>query len=349
MAVVESAFGAVSKIGPYFTAVSLVPAAMLTFTVDMLGRTQPWTGTPNWHRIIDVPSAASLSAALIGAVLTIILAMVLHPLQFAAVQLLEGYWGTRSILLRAADLRISHHTSRFGKLAEIQQNALTEGPQPGDQVDPTPDQLQSIWHFREASRALGDFPDDEQDIMPTRLGNILKRYERRAGKPYGIDAILIATHIGLIAPKEQVDYLQDQRTQMDLAVRLTLSATILTIVVTLMFAPAGWWALLGLVPYIAAIGFYRGACVVAHHYGNALETVIDLNRRQLYEVLDLHTPTSLVEERKQNEHLQAVLRRSDLADMSHDSGAGPVDTKYRRHHLKRIIYLVRRFMTRLGN
>lgn len=315
MAVVESALGAVSKIGPYFTSISLIPAAGLTFTVYLLGRAEPWTGHPNWHQVLDVSGDLSLSGALIGMVVTVILAMVLHPLQFAAVQTLEGYWGPNPAALRAADIRISHYAQRFTDLAKRRQKALSNLPR-SMSGPPTSTQLQWIWRRQEATRALAEFPDEKYDLMPTRLGNILRRYERRAGQPYGIDVVVVATHLGLLAPKEHLDYLQDQRTQLDLAVRLTLTSAILTVITTLMFAPSGWWALLGLLPCLAAMAFYRGACVVAHHYGNALQTIVDLNRRQIYDRLDLPMPRSLAEERKQNENLDLMLRRKGQVNMT---------------------------------
>lgn len=270
---------------------------------------------PHWEQIPATPSDLTIPGTLLGAAVTILVAMTLHPLQFAAVQIMEGYWGLNPAALRLTDLRVRSYTVRFSALAESEQDAMAELPDPKSRFPPTSKQLQWAWRRQEVLRALNEFPEDEQDMMPTRLGNILRRYERRAGRPYGISVVLLASHLGLVAPKEQVDYLQDQRTQMDLAVRLTVTSAILALAVTLMFSLSGWWALLALVPLIGAMAFYRGACVVAHHYGNALETVLDLNRRRVYEGLNLPIPQSLAEERAQNALLDQVLRRNGAVNL----------------------------------
>lgn len=85
---------------------------------------------------------------------------------------------------------------------------------------------------------------------------------------------------------------------------LALVATVLTI--------AALWLhellmLTSLVPYVIAFASYRGAVVVAHEYGTALATLVDLSRFALYERMHLPHPDDLEDERQHNQRLTSVL------------------------------------------
>jgi hypothetical protein len=66
------------------------------------------------------------------------------------------------------------------------------------------------------------FPPDLYDVMPTRLGNILKTAEVRVWKRYRIDVVTIWSRLQSDLPKEFADTLQDAKMSLDLM--LTLSA-----------------------------------------------------------------------------------------------------------------------------
>ncbi len=304
MAFVESALGAVARIGPYFAVISLLPSAGLVYTTSVLASARPWTGRPDWHLAWAFATDVTLHGVVVGAFLTALTALVLHPLQFVVVQALEGYWGSSALALWLARRRIRFYLDRFDELLLVQLDAQD----PSGEVER--DRWQS-WQVQEAARALQDLPDSPSQVMPTRLGNVLRRYEQRAGRPYGLDAVTFAPHLGLSGAASDVSYLQDQRTQLDLAVRLTFLMALLAVVVTGLYLRTGWWLLIALVPYGLALLLYRGACVVAGHYGLALEAVLDLNRHAVYRRLSLRQPDSLDQERRQNAQLDLLLANRD--------------------------------------
>src|SRR5262249_44176912 len=139
------------------------------------------------------------------------------------------------------------------------------------------------------------------DIMPTRLGNALRKYERQAGAPYGLDAVSVIQHIFFVAPAERVGYIDDQRQLMDLSVRMTATSIIAALVAVTALWRHGPWLLLALVPYGVAYLSYRGAVVVAHEYGAAVAAMIDLDRFTLYDSLRLPRPKDTNAERLMNE------------------------------------------------
>jgi hypothetical protein len=162
----------------------------------------------------------------------------------------------------------------------------------------------------EALRIRDYFPRGTDDIMPTRLGNMLRRYESQAGRQYGMDALEVVPHVLLIAPANHVDYVDDQRSQLDLSFRMTF-ISILASVTTLFFLwPYGFWVLVAVIPYVLAYLSYRGSVIAGGHYGSAFDTLINLNRFALYEQLHLPLPIDTKAERLTNEMMKGLFEYS---------------------------------------
>src|SRR5260370_32115510 len=96
-------------------------------------------------------------------------------------------------------------------------------------------------------------------IMPTRLGNVLRSAESLAGSQYGMNALQAVPLLILIADVRHVDYVNDQRTQLDLAVRMTFISVAAFAVTILFLWPYGLWLLVAVIPYALAYLSYRGA------------------------------------------------------------------------------------------
>jgi hypothetical protein len=310
MPLAESAFGAVARIGFYFSVVSVLPAAVLTAAAHLLLATQAWTGTPDWsaagHALTDITASGLLA----GVLVTIFIALLLHPLQFAMIQLLEGYWGPGRLAVRLASARIRQHRAAVKKLGEQAGNAKEKLEERGhlDSRSPVPaGDVDLLWVLQEADRLRMNYPLEYNHFMPTRLGNVLRRYEVLAGNPYGLNALTVTPHLTLVGTKEHVERLNDQRTQLDLTTRLCVTAGLYAVLATAVLAAAGWWLLLVSVPYLLAVVLYRGACIVAHDYGTALTVLMDLNRSQLYERMGLKRHSTLAAERARNANLEKVL------------------------------------------
>lgn len=147
-----------------------------------------------------------------------------------------------------------------------------------------------------------------EDIMPTRLGNVLRYYERKAGAPYGLDAVRVMPYLSRVAPSEDMAYVNDQRSSLDLAVRLCLTSLLAAALWILFFWWHGLWLLVTIIPLAIAYLSYRGAVVVAGEYGRALAVVIALNRFTLYERLHLRLPPDMASEYRANSALNDMLR-----------------------------------------
>ena len=298
-----------AKIGRYFTVVSALPSAVFVAWVYLISASGAWTGPVDFSKVfhgLDVGSAVFLGIA------SFTLALTLHPLQFTLIQILEGYWGSSKAAQRAAFVRVRYHRHRRQELLVASicaAKALNElpadaGPNSPAATDATV--ARSIF-WREALRELSSYPDDLNQILPTRLGNVLRRYEIQAGRPYGIQAIPALSRLGMVAQAAEVEYVQNQRLQLDLAVHTAALGFAASLVTIFAMWRHGGWLLLALAPYLGAYLAYRGAIIVAHEYGAAFSVLIELNRFALYDRLHLPLPENLDDERQRNATLMNVL------------------------------------------
>jgi hypothetical protein len=216
-------------------------------------------------------------------------------------------WNVRRHRHRASDLR-----STAFKSQEYEQQTVKNGEASADEADAPPETIRNWLVGAEAARQYGDYPDKLKDTMPTRLGNVLRRYELLAGRHYGLESIATAPRILQVADARDVAYVHNQRMQMELALRTSVLALAATIITVMFMWQHGPWLLLALAPYIVAYATYRGAVVVAREYGTALTVLIDLNRFDLYSRMHLRLPDDLKEERENNGRLTEILRLDNV-------------------------------------
>lgn len=149
--------------------------------------------------------------------------------------------------------------------------------------------------------------EEYDDMMPTRLGNALRKYERQAGSQYGLDAVSVIQQVSFVAQPERLAYVGDQRQLLDLSVRMSATSIAATLVAIAGLWRHGPWLLLALLPYGIAYLSYRGAVIVAHEYGAAVAAMIDLDRFALYDALRMPQPKNTATERRMNAKLMKLL------------------------------------------
>lgn len=205
---------ATQSIGRYFSVVSVIPSSLLVTFSYLLIASGSLEAQPNWSHALESlthPGLGGLGALTFA---SIAIALTLHPIQFAIVQFYEGYWGNWDIFQRLRIQRIMRYRRIYQELQTRQVEAANwlddlrglESPMAvGVRVA-----LESIGD--EATRTIeAAFPRAQDDIMPTRLGNAMRRFERQAGEQYGLDAPSVFPHLLLVAPPDHVAYVNDQR------------------------------------------------------------------------------------------------------------------------------------------
>ena len=307
------------SIGRYFSLVSFIPSALLVAYLFVLLSSGALYRPPDPASVVHAVSHLSLTDVAVLTFLSVGVGLALHPLQFALVQFLEGYWGTGATAQRVRSARIWWHWRRLLALREQVGHEDQLLAKRGDaEDDPCPRERIAIVSRRdEADRLSGDQPDELDQTMPTRLGNVLRYYETAGGAPYQLDAIRVMPYLARVASAEDMDYVNDQRSNLDLAVRLSLVSVIASVLSLALLWRYDLWLLVALVPYTVAFLSYRGAVVAAGAYGQAFAAVIAVNRFALYERLHLPLPSNTSEERRANETLGYILSYSNAHSLSY--------------------------------
>lgn len=323
------------RIGRYFALTSMIPSLLLTLWVYIILASGVPSSPPQLRNVETALSHWSAGKVIGIVVASLAVSLVLHPLQFIMTQLLEGYWGTSLLGVQAMKIRIVHHRSRRRDLlvkAETHKNArhlfygnlrrekikgnpkLKNDPvelarqvgmvarsKRGDQI------IFDTIAEQEALSQAGKYPSDAQRILPTRLGNALRRFEDAAGSQYGLRALVVSPHLHLVAPPHHREYLIDARQTLDSSIRICVVAFMAVVVTVGLLLTHGLWMLWSLLPYSVSYLAYRGAVSAAHGYGIVIASAIDLDRFRLYEALGLSLPQDTMEERANNVQLMRML------------------------------------------
>jgi hypothetical protein len=343
----DAVLGAGSRIGRHFGVVSTIPSASLVLFVYALAHSGAWTGPPDWGAAAGALGHLGIAEVSLLLFVTLGVGLVVHPLQFGMIQMLEGYWGASLLGRRAAAARIAHYRGVAERYDENRKNAAWVLEKRGHLLDGAT-RTRLIVEKEALERASQRYPEEQDQIMATQLGNVMRRFEALAGTQYGLDLLTIAPHLGLISPAPQLAYVDDSRTQLDLAVRFCVVFLLAFLVSVVFLLPAGPWLLIAGVPLALAYTSYRGAIVAAIDYGGALATLIDLNRFRLYDELRVPTPRHTVAERRRNPALMYLLRFERWPSLAYTRDDGPRRHAAGRQRLRppseRIIG---RFMTRI--
>jgi hypothetical protein len=308
-----------SAVGRYFSIVSFIPSLFLVGFTFLLIESGAWSSHLDWAKGGNAFTHFGNLALVI--LISIALGIAVHPIQFAMVQFFEGYWGTGRLAQRIRVSRIWHHYNRFmflnaGPGASARRD-LRKAAKAGKPFEGR-ERFDHLSISQESQRLSAKYPRDEDDVMPTRLGNVLRRHERLAGSEYGLDAITVFRHVALVAPPERLGYLNDQRQLLDLSVRMCATSILAVLIAVAALCRHGPWLLVALVPYAVAYLSYRGAVVVASAYGGAFSTIIDLDRFALYDQLHMPRPKDIEDERGRNKELVKILSHNGPAVMRYE-------------------------------
>lgn len=161
------------------------------------------------------------------------------------------------------------------------------------------------------------FPHREGDLLPTRLGNAMRAFERHGQRRWGLDAIAVWPHVeALMTDAERQAHEDDQGSY-----AFFLNGSVCALGAGLLLAldallhrsdsisSLGWiWMLpLYVAPFVASYLLYRGAVVAAQQWGSRVRASVDLHRLDLYRELGLKVPKTMAEEVKLGAALTSAL------------------------------------------
>jgi hypothetical protein len=310
--IIDVGTGAAQAIGRYFSVISVIPSSIYVVFVYVLITSGSWEHSPNWANAFKSLEHLGFTGIAFLALVSVGLGVIIHPIQFAIVQFFEGYWGITPIAQAIRSQRVLRYQRLCEQLSREKISAnhrLADLAAAGVTTPAT--RVRFLSRYYEASRLRDNFPRKIDEVMPTRLGNVLRRAESQAGTQYNMDALQVVPHLLMIAPTSHVDYINDQRSQLDLAVRMTFISVAASATAVLFLWPYRLWALVAIIPYTLAYLSYRGSVVAASHYGSALDILINLDRFALYEQLHLQLPVTTADERETNRRMSNLFRYDD--------------------------------------
>ncbi len=259
-----------------------------------------WVGPQNldekWAEISALP-AVRQGALLIGALLILAASSrLMEALHLPLLRLLEGYWPwpfrwLASWCVGWRRKRVLDKKRRWGVLIlKREEESLTWKEQR---------ELARLEAWRYYT------PRDVGDILPTRLGNILKTAETRPRQRYGLDPVLLWPHLWLALPENARRDLAAARSRLDRTVEAWGWG--------LLFA--GWsfaWPWAWVIALLWMAVAYALALWAAYPFADLLLATFDTHRWRLYRSLRWPLPESSAEERAAGAALTRYIQRGML-------------------------------------
>jgi predicted 3-demethylubiquinone-9 3-methyltransferase (glyoxalase superfamily) len=151
-------------------------------------------------------------------------------------------------------------------------------------------------------------------LMPTRLGNILRAAEQRPREKYGLDAIICWSRLWLLLPDAVKKDIQEARADLNTAARVWLWSLLFCLwIFGSVPLPPTWpgtlWSLWPLLGLFSAWFAYGWAIAAATTYGELIEAAFDLYRHLLYQSIRWNLPADPVAERQDGLKLTEYLWR----------------------------------------
>jgi hypothetical protein len=205
--------------------------------------------------------AAGLSATEIALIilLVLLLSLLLAPFQLGLVRVLEGAWPAW----------LGGQWSRDRQLAR--KKALQA------EAVPTTDNEESLRKAGSAGYRLRQrYPLPDHLVRSTRLGNILAAMEDRAGRDYGLDAVVAWPRLYPLLDEATRAVVDDRRNTLDYLARLAVTGVATAAAALAILWGTGWWMLLAALPAAVSVMAYLGTLRAALAYSESVQVAFDL-------------------------------------------------------------------------
>jgi hypothetical protein len=289
---------AATSVSSRFNLVSLAPSALLATAIGAMVASGAFTGVPSLHLLLVRSGEVNVFIASVIFLLVFSASLVLHPFQLLLVRILEGYWTDVPILRKLRFIGIEINRRRYWEIRVLEDDAQ--------------------------DRLLSLYPPKTEDLLPTRLGNVLRSAERQAGGQHGFtNAVEMLPRIYPYMSASLTENMADARDDLDMACRMCAVLWTIALVAgcTLaadgaVAASAGAWLAAPVVAAAFGVLSYRAAVRCAGKYGQLLYLVFDLHRRDFIRALGYVPPEDPADEKKLIE---------DLTNWLTGAGSPPVD------------------------
>ena len=321
--------------GSRFSLLNVLPATVVVTAVAALARAGAYSpnGPVQFERVLPESKRAVLAIALAG-MAALLCGILLRPFETALVQLLEGYWVSPSPIAGLVPAAVERHRRRRDD-AKIMAEFPLALPPPG--ANPTLQELAQRDRMfsrvvRMKSRAeytRDSYPTDDRlaanhleaatrrtDLMPTLLGNVLRRGERVAGDRYGLDMMVVYPRLYPYISERLEGAVSRQFELITSTASLSISFGLLSVATTPLLARLDLWSAAPLLAGALCLLAYRGATAASRGHARLLATVFDLHRFDLTAAMHYELPENPQDEYQLNKAITEFLMPGSVAPLS---------------------------------
>jgi hypothetical protein len=149
-------------------------------------------------------------------------------------------------------------------------------------------------------------------LLPTRVGNAIRAFERHSNVRWGLDGVTVWPRIEALLSAEERELHVDSSINFYIFINAALGALAVgafLVVDQALHAPqsASYWPLYA-IPFASGYVLYRAAIGPAIDWGDRVRSSIDLHRLEIYEKLGVRAPTSFSDERQLADRVNKALR-----------------------------------------
>lgn len=245
----------------------------------------------------------------------IVLTGILHALNVPLIRVYEGYPWRHSwvgALLTSLQLRRWRYLDRRWRGLRTLTYSLQAGRDPDarkvEEADPDARKVEEAWGA--SGRALQcQYPDRAELVLPTRLGNVIRSFERYPKRQYELLAVTVWPRLVGSIDKDYATGIDSEKALFDFMLNTSFLSAIsaASILVAGLLEPAQlWvgqifvrWLFALLIFFSVALLAYQGAVNRAAAWGEVVKAAFDLYRRDLLKKLGYtQDPETLAEERE---------------------------------------------------
>lgn len=260
-----------------------------------------------WNRlktsVLQQPQSFQVGLLIVGLIVLVTSAAIVQKGDRVMLRFLEGYWPPW--LKRLRRFRTKRYLKQWQKNCDRWSELYGAIKVKGEKTL-TAEELNEYAHL---DWLIVHSPSEENQFMPTRLGNLLRAAEYRSRERYGLDAIVCWPRLWLLLPDSTRKALHEARTALNMAVCACLWSLLF-----LIWTFLAWWVPLLALP--AAWVSYRMALSAAAVYVDLLESTFDVHRHLLYQALRVQLPKNPIREAEDGKKLTQYLWRAPDPSMS---------------------------------
>lgn len=318
--------------GSRFGLLNVLPGALVTAVTAALVRAHAY----DFGRPVDLsavlPGKSDIGNAVVFALAALVGGVLLRPFERLLVQQLEGYWSSPSPLAPLRGAAVELHRRRRDNAFVRLALAMREGP------EEFPDGPSSLTDLAAQERRMGRraramardrktyaaYPDDkglsDTHLMPTRLGNVLRRTEDMAGGRYGLDAMTVYPRIYPFISERLAEAMARQLELLTVTASLSVSFGLMSVFTLPLLGRLDLWSLTPLAAALLSVLAYRGAVVAAGYTGIVFNTVFDVHRFDLTAAMRYPLPKTAEEEYTLNQQLTGFLQTAETHTLKEAPG-----------------------------